>query len=395
MSIIGLTAGAPAQTPAATPGAGAAGGASPYTIQGGLNFGAAPEGPFGGDIQGSYTSAYNNALSLNQQNYANILSGYQQTAGNLAGTTQGAYGVLAAANQNQQGAQQGIQQGYGALGQNVQNTIQGIGASQSQAIADTYAQQSGALQQNLINSGLGNSTVLGEMERGPALDQQKAQIALSNQLAQLSAGYQSQLGLAGLGYANTANQQNTAQANTMGAVRESSWRAERAQANQQLQFQNSVQAPYPNAQTYAGLLANQGALGIAQQQLALAKQQAGRFGTQLPGSNAPPMYQSPGNTMSPYQQSSVGQQQGGPGGASPYTPQQSYTGTPYTGASGYTPGQYGPSAGLAGAGSPFGANYGLPSSIAGGPYEQGPAGVQGDGANAYADYSYNSSGNYG
>ena len=112
MSIIGLTAGAPAQTPAAAPGAGAAGGASPYTIQGGLNFGAAPEGPFGGDIQGSYTSAYNNALSLNQQNYANILSGYQQTAGNLAGTTQGSYGVLAAAGQESTGGHnKGIQQG--------------------------------------------------------------------------------------------------------------------------------------------------------------------------------------------------------------------------------------------------------------------------------------------
>ena len=110
--------------------------------------------------------------------------------------------------------------------------------------------------------------------------------------------------------------------------------------------------------------------------------------------------------MSPYQQSSVGQ--GGPGGTSPYQPSapgQSlnsvYGNNPYSGTGGVT-GQTGLAVGnnaistynqqlqalqSAQAGSPFGANYGLPSSIAGGPYEQGPAGVQGDG-NSWASFGY-------
>ncbi len=189
---------------------------------GGLNFGSVPSPT-------DYMGAYRNALSLNQQNYGNILSGYQQTAG------------------RQQTAQQAIEGGYGNLYNTVQGTIQGIGASQAQAIRDAYAQQSGTSAQQLINSGLGNTTVQQSVQRGNLLDEQKAQIGLANQMAQLQAGYQSNLGLAGLNYANQANMQNT------------------ALSGQQLNWMNSVNSPYPNAAAYNQLALQQGYANKANQ----------------------------------------------------------------------------------------------------------------------------------
>jgi hypothetical protein len=196
-------------------------------IGGNLNFGSVPSSTT------DYAGAYQNALGLNQSNYANILAGYQQTAG------------------QQQTAQQAIEGGYGNLYGAVQNTIQGIGASQSQAIADTYAQQSGNSAQDMINRGLGNTTVQQSVQRGNLLDEQKAQTGLANQMAQLQAGYQSNLGQAGLNYANQANMQNT------------------ALSGQQLNWMNSVNSPYPNAQAYGNLALQQ---GYAQQAKLLAGQ---------------------------------------------------------------------------------------------------------------------------
>lgn len=201
-------------------GLGVGGGGS---LQGGqLNFGSVP-------APNDYMGAYSNALSLNQQNYANILSGYQQTQG------------------QQQTAQQAIEGGYGNLYNTVMGSIQGIGASQAQAIRDAYAQQSGASAQQLINSGLGNTTVQQSVQRGNLADEQKAQTGLANQMAQLTAGYQSNLGQAGLNYANQANMQNT------------------ALKGQQLNWMNSVNSPYPNAQAYGQLALQQGYANRANQ----------------------------------------------------------------------------------------------------------------------------------
>ncbi len=194
---------------------------SNYQIGGGLNFGSVPS-------QTDYMGAYSNALNLNEQNYGNILQGYQGLG------------------QSQLSAQNQIQQGYGNLSNQVMGDIQGIGASQSQAIQDTYAQQSGNSAQQMINSGLGNTTVQQSVQRGNLLDEQKAQIGLSNQMAQLTAGYQSSLGLAGLNQANQSNMQRT------------------ALGSQQLGFMNSVNAPYPNAQAYNDARLQQQTLAMAQ-----------------------------------------------------------------------------------------------------------------------------------
>ncbi len=168
----------------------------------------------------------------------------------LGGTINNLYNTTMA---NQLGTQQNIQQGYGDLASGVQNTIQGIDASQRQSIADAYAQQSGAMGQNMVSRGLGNFTVADAAQRGLSLDKQKADINLSNQTAQLQAGYQSQLGLAGLSQQNAANMQNT------------------ALSNQQANWLNTIMAQYPNAGLYGQLAQQYGAAG----QSAANRQQAG------------------------------------------------------------------------------------------------------------------------
>lgn len=137
-------------------------------------------------------SIYQQALSNAQTQYSQISAGYNA--------------LLA----SQQAAEAQTIGGYNTLSNQVQGAIQGVTASQSQAIKDVYTQQSGQQQQQLINSGLGNSTVLSSVNRGLTLDEQKAQVALSNQQAQLQAGYLSSIGLAGLGYQGQATQANTA-----------------------------------------------------------------------------------------------------------------------------------------------------------------------------------------
>lgn len=184
--------------------------------------------PFGQDLAGAYQSSYNSALAQNQALYGNILGGYNQA---LAQQVQG---------------QGSVQQRYDNLGGQVMNTIQDITASQRQNISDVYAQQSGQLAQSMINSGLGNTTVQGSMQRGLTLDEQKAQIALANQQAQLSAGYQAQLGSAAAGYAG----QSVA--------------AQTAEQNLGLGWMNTITAQYPNAQSYGQLQYNQGLLNALQ-----------------------------------------------------------------------------------------------------------------------------------
>lgn len=206
------------------------GGAAPNIIGGLPQFQGNPNFDFSGNpasLGANYAGNYLGAMNYNNQLGQAISGGYQQTM----------------ANQNQ--AQNQIQAGYGNLQQSVLGGIAGIGASQSQAIRDAYAQQSGAASQGLISRGLGNTTVADSVQRGLTLDKSKADIALANQIAGLQAGYQTNIGMAGLNFGNQANMQNT------------------ALANQQLGWMNSVNAPYPNAGMY-GQLAQQ--YGASQQQ---------------------------------------------------------------------------------------------------------------------------------
>jgi hypothetical protein len=162
---------------------------------------------------------------MNQQNYNNILAGYQNTE---------------TSNRNAQGR---IIVGHQNLEANVLGSIAGIDRSQRQDIADQYAKNIGTSSQDLINRGLGNSTIQSSVGRGMLYDKAKSDIALTNATQGLNAQYMSQLGLARLGYENQAAQQNT------------QW------AGKQLDFMNSVNAGYPDPRTYAMLAQMKGQSG--------------------------------------------------------------------------------------------------------------------------------------
>lgn len=175
-------------------------------------------------------------------NYAGNYAGAMNYNNQLGQAISGGFGQTMAA---QQAAQNRIQGGYAGLMGDVLGGIQGIGQSQANAINRAYTAQSGSAAQGLISRGLGNTTIQDSVQRGLDYDRTNAQTALANQIAGLNAGYQTNIGMAGLNYGNQANMQNT------------------ALANQQLGWMNSVNAPYPNAGLY-GQLAQQ--YGASQQQ---------------------------------------------------------------------------------------------------------------------------------
>jgi hypothetical protein len=159
---------------------------SPYSynpsISSGLSTASSYPGTSGQSLADAYKSAYQDALARNTGQYNNIQDAYTE------------------AIRNQRRLQTDITKGYSDLLGSTLGYIKGIDASQRQAINDTYAQQVGMAKQQLINSGLGNTTVSSAVQRGLLADKTKADIALTNQTQQLNAGYVSQLGLANLGY---------------------------------------------------------------------------------------------------------------------------------------------------------------------------------------------------
>jgi hypothetical protein len=134
-------------------------------------------------------------------NYQNVISNATQAYN----TTLAGYRAQLAQQQQQQA---GVIQGYNALQANVLQGLQGGSAADQQAIRDQYAAQSGKQQMSMIGRGLGNTTIMDSMQRGLNLDEAKAQTDRANKFAGLAAGYQSQIGLAGLGYAGSALQHN-------------------------------------------------------------------------------------------------------------------------------------------------------------------------------------------
>ena len=191
-----------------------AGGALPFGGSGGIG-GAASGDP--NAIAANYDRAYNNALAMNQSNYNNILAGYQQS---LA---------------KQTSAQQAIQAGYSGLYNDVMARINGEGESRRQGIDRASAQSLAKSSQQLIDRGLGNSTIQTSVNRGVEADRNFQQLNLSDQLARQSADYMSRLGLAGL-----SSQQRGEDAML-------------GQFNRQLDFMNSVTAKYPDAGMYGQL----------------------------------------------------------------------------------------------------------------------------------------------
>lgn len=144
-------------------------------------------------LYNQYLNQYNSYLGFHNDNYQNILDSYLGTPG--SSTKPATPGILG----NISGISQQIKGGYDQLGSSVQAQIQGTGLANQQDIAAQYAAQRGQSDQNLVSAGLGNTTVRSAAQRGLTLDESRAQTANSNQIAQLAAGYQSQIGQAGLG----------------------------------------------------------------------------------------------------------------------------------------------------------------------------------------------------
>lgn len=173
-------------------------------------------------IAAGYQAAYNNALAMNTANYNNILAGYNDT---LA---------------TQTSAQQAIESGYTDLYNNVLSRVTSIGQARADAINRASDQSLARGSQQLIDRGLGNTTVQSSLNRGIESDRNARQLELSDWLAQTQGGYMSNLGLAGL------------------ANRSRGLDAQVAERNRQLDWMNSVTAKYPDAGIYATLASNAG-----------------------------------------------------------------------------------------------------------------------------------------
>lgn len=198
---------------------------TPYLIAGNLPFdntGAgllnsltADNGPEA--LAAHYAQAYRAALDSNQNNYNNIIHGFQQTAG------------------AQFGNQQQTLHGYRQLLSSILDSIKNVGTQQRQDLGSLYDRARAADVQRQIDSGLYNSSATTQSQRGITLDEARARNKLAEDLGQMKAGYQQQIGDAAQQYRNAAIQQN---ANL---------------ALQQLGFMNSVTAPYPDAGLYANI----------------------------------------------------------------------------------------------------------------------------------------------
>ncbi len=202
-------------------------------INGGFQFDRGGAGQFAG-LGGSPQSVLANLGS----NYATAYNAYANNVQNQTNAINAGYGQTA---QAQADAQRGVANGYGALSSSVLGGIAGIGTDQRAIIDRTYAQQAGRADQNLINSGLGNSTVRTNAQRGIGFDQALAQNNLANSIAQTKAGYESQIGQAGLGYQGQAVRDNT------------------ALSLDQLHWMNSVTNLPPDASQYSTLAQQAGA----------------------------------------------------------------------------------------------------------------------------------------
>lgn len=217
---------------------------SPYQIASNLQFGQGGNpvlGALGGGagLAMQYGQGYNSALQANQQNYNNIIGGYSDLMNSMSGrgdSLMGNWNELQGSVSNTLGGNYGIPVGLGGSGEG----DWGVAAPGAQAIKDLYAQQSGNIKQSVVGRGLGNTTVSDQLQRGPAADAAKAYGSLGAQLANLRAGYDTQIRGRGLDYANQLNQQKV------------------GLGSRQLDFMNSLQIPYPDANQYASLYNQQG-----------------------------------------------------------------------------------------------------------------------------------------
>ena len=211
----GGVTGASGQAGIGQPGAvapGGFGGVGGVGVGGGTGFGAGA-GTGGGNVPAGLT--YDQLIAQYNTAHNNVVGGYQNLLNHATGQV----------NAGLQGAMNQMSGGYGAIAAaypQLQNAVMGdinqIGASRAQEIRDAYVAQQGQADQNLVSRGLNNTTVAPAVSRGLALDREKALNENSERVAQLRAGYRSNLGLAELDQANRAVTNMAGQYNLMGTT---------------------------------------------------------------------------------------------------------------------------------------------------------------------------------
>lgn len=176
-----------------------------------------------------YAASYNSALGLNSSLFSGLQTGYDT----LRSNTDQQYADITA--------------GYDRLYGDVLGRISGTNETNLRDINSAYNRRAGDATQDLINRGLGNSTVMNSIQAGIEQDRRRALTDSRSQFSQLEAQYANQLGQAGL--------QNRTRGVETGA--------NLGQA--QLGMLERVQAPYPQADLYTRLAQMYGASAQAQQ----------------------------------------------------------------------------------------------------------------------------------
>lgn len=167
----------------------------------------------------SYDSAYQNYTNLNKQLYDNINAGYAQ--------------MLTEMRQ----AQAGLQAGYTGLESRVMQRLAGKNKSNIRDINNRYTALSGQMSQQMIDRGLGNTTVQQSIQRGLASDRSAEATRSREGYSKLMADYQTKIG----GNALEAQQQGFSM---MSGIQ-----------GRTLDWMNSITAPPPDPGLYAQLAA--------------------------------------------------------------------------------------------------------------------------------------------
>lgn len=173
----------------------------PYGGYGSINY-SPPSTSFGSGGGASYGQhgtymipgmgdVYSQLLGLNEQNYGNILGAYAGGETGLAGHLPGIYG------------------GYGNVLSGVENTLGlggalggsnwGVASPAALAIEQQAKQTAGNIEEQMTDQGWGNSSIGANLQEQNTLLENQALGGLGAQLAQTAAGYQGNIGMAGLG----------------------------------------------------------------------------------------------------------------------------------------------------------------------------------------------------
>jgi hypothetical protein len=231
-----------------------------------------------GRLGDAYNAAYQGILGFNtglltEQQRLTEQGQNQAAAGNVPISDLMAGRVTAAGDLRSQAAVQNadINRRYGQLSADVLGGIRGIEASRLQDINTQYARDASDATQSLASRGLGNTTVQESVSRGLQSDRDRARTRLANEIAGLTAGYQSQLGLAGLSDLRRGQEQGVSLGQygigLMGDQANDLVRQQEQQVGFGREFRNylaGVQAPYPDASMFAALAQQAGAAQQAQ-----------------------------------------------------------------------------------------------------------------------------------